>query len=399
MTKMNPNILHKLIQIQSPSNFETDMREYIKTIIPKHKKLSIKSDRNTSLAYYLNNNKKKTVLIDAHMDEISGQIISINQDGFLTINMTGPLIDHMHGRPVTIFSSKLNKKIKGVILIQHAHLKQARKRKNDEYNKQILYVDIGSKSKKETEKKVEIGDSVILDYSYTYLKKNIISSRGLDNKLGVYVLIHLLLYFLKNNKQLKYNIIFNFTGDEETGRTSVSHLKNIPVDSILVLDTDWSSDVPFIDQEIYGKTNIGEGVIVTRSDVDDGLFEIFNKISKKNKIPIQVMVPLEGESMMSHYIQQYTTKTQFLGMALRNIHSPVETADLKDTVYLFNLVKHFLTYENVTKQKTKKSKKKSQNKKQKKSQQNTKRKSKRKSQKKSQKNKKQTSRKKSTQKK
>jgi putative aminopeptidase FrvX len=343
MTMMDINILHKLISVHAPSNFETDMREYIKSVIPNNKHLSIISDRNTSLAFYLNKGKKKTVLIDAHMDEISGQIVSINDKGFITIQMTGPLIEHMHGRPVTIFSSILNKKIPGVILIQHAHLKQTRKEKKDEYNKEILYVDIGSSSKKETKSKVEIGDPVIVDYLYTHLKKNIITSRGLDNKLGVFVLIHLLLYCLKHGSTLQYNVIFNFTGDEETGRTSVSHFKDIILDSIIVIDTDWASDVPFINQDVYGVADIGKGAIVTRSDVDDGLFERFKTISKKHNIPIQVSVPIAGETTMSHYIQQYTTRTQFLGMALRNIHSPVEIANIKDTQSVFDLVKFFLT--------------------------------------------------------
>lgn len=59
MSIQDVTILHKLIQIHSPSNFETDMRGFIKSIIPKNKNLSIISDRNTSLAFYLNKNKKK----------------------------------------------------------------------------------------------------------------------------------------------------------------------------------------------------------------------------------------------------------------------------------------------------------------------------------------------------
>lgn len=129
MKTIKRNILHSLIDIQSPSNFETEMRNHIKSIIPTHKRLSIISDRNTSLAFHLDTGSKKTILIDAHMDEISGQIISILDNGFMSIQMTGPLIEHMHGRPVTIFSSKLDKKIKGTILIQHAHTKDVREKK------------------------------------------------------------------------------------------------------------------------------------------------------------------------------------------------------------------------------------------------------------------------------
>ena len=356
-SKMNPNILHSLIKIKSPSNFETNMREYIKSIIPAHPKMSIISDRNTSLAFHLHNGKKHTILIDAHMDEISGQIISITEEGFLTANMTGPLLEYMHGRPIILFSSKTNTEIKGVLMIQQAHLKDYREDNDDFYNKNVLYIDIGSSSKSESQKKIEIGDPFVLDYSYYYLKKDIITSRGLDNKLGVYILIHLLLYFLKKNTNLQYNVIFNFTGDEETGKSSVSHFKDIDIQSIIVIDTDWSSDMPFLDETIYGEVSLGKGPVVTRSDEDDGLFSTFKQLANTHNIPLQVMVPMAGGSMLSHYIKNYTADTQFIAVPLRNIHSPVETGNLKDCLQLYQLMIIFLNHSLYTKKKSSSNKK------------------------------------------
>ena len=342
-SKMDPAILHSLIKIKSPSNFETKMREHIKSIVPTHSKLSIISDKNTSLAFYLNKGMKQTVLIDAHMDEISGQIVSINNEGFLTVTMTGPLLEYMHGRPVILFSSKTNTEIKGTLMVQHAHLKNYREDNEDFYNKNILHVDIGSSSKKESLKKIEIGDPFVLDYSYYYLKKNIITSRGLDNKFGVYILIHILKYLLKHMNDLQYNVIFNFSGDEETGKSSISHLNDILLDSIIVIDTDWSSDTPFLDQDIYGEVNIGRGPVLTRSDEDDGLFGTFKQLANTHSIPLQIMVPLSGGSMLSHYIRNFTAKTQFIGVPLRNIHSPVETGHLHDCVQAYQLIVLFLS--------------------------------------------------------
>jgi len=65
---MNTNILHTLIRTHAPSNFETSIRNYIKSVIPSHKKVSLVSDKNTALAYHLNVNKKKTIVPDSHMD-------------------------------------------------------------------------------------------------------------------------------------------------------------------------------------------------------------------------------------------------------------------------------------------------------------------------------------------
>ena len=342
MSKINTKILHGLLNIGAPTNDESLIREFIKKQIPQHNKLTKISDLNTSLSYHLNIKKKKTILIDAHMDEIRGQIINITSEGFLTVNILGGLVEYMHGRPIVIYSSKVNKLVKGVTLIQHAHLKQLRQKYKNEYNKEILYADIGAESKASAMTKVEIGDYLIFDYKYRYLNKDIISARGLDNKLGVYVVIQLLTYFIKNITKLKYNLIISFSGDEESGKTSLSHLKKFKLDSIIVVDTDWSSDVPFINSDIYGSINIGAGAVITRGDEDDGLFIKFRDLSKKYKIPTQIVTNIAGGSMLSSYLTQYSTKTQFIGIPLRNIHSPVETANLKDCIHVFSILKKFL---------------------------------------------------------
>ena len=342
MSKINTKILHGLLNIGAPTNNEEQMRKFIKTLIPKHKNLSKISDRNTSLSYYLDANKKKTVLIDAHMDEIRGQIINITADGFLTINILGGLVEYMHGRPIIIYSTKNKKVIHGVTMVQHAHLKQLRKKYQNEYNKQILYADIGVKTKKEAIAKVEIGDYLIFNYQYRYLNKNILSARGLDNKLGVYVVIQLLKYFIKNIKKLKYNLVISFSGDEESGKTSLTHLKKFKLNAIIVIDTDWASDVPFLNSDVYGTINIGDGAVITRGDEDDGLFIKFRDLAKKHRIPTQVVTNIAGGSILSSFLTQFSTKTQFIGIPLRNIHSPVETANIKDCIHVFNLIKKFL---------------------------------------------------------
>ena len=341
MSKINTKLLHGLLNIGAPTNNEHAIRTFIKTQIPNHSKLTKLSDLNTSLSYHLNANKKKTILIDAHMDEIRGQIINITPDGFLTINILGGLVEYAHGRPITIYSSKVDTVVNGVTLVQHAHVKQLRKKYKNDYNKAILYADIGAKSKKDAMAKVEIGDYLLFNYEYRYLNKDVISARGLDNKLGVYVVIQLLKYFIKNITKLKYNLIISFSGDEESGKTSLSHLKNFKLDSIIVVDTDWSTDVPFLNSDIYGSINIGGGAVITRGDEDDGLFIKFRDLSKKYKIPTQIVTNIAGGSMLSSYLEQYSTKTQFIGIPLRNIHSPVETANTKDCVHVFNLLKKF----------------------------------------------------------
>ena len=62
-----------------------------------------------------------------------------------------------------------------------------------------MWIDIGAKDNKEAQKMINIGDSVVIDFTFKFLNNKLFVGRGLDNKLGTAVLIELLKYFDKNH--------------------------------------------------------------------------------------------------------------------------------------------------------------------------------------------------------
>ena len=334
-------ILEELINIYSPSNHEQDLCNYIKNIPVKNFKLI--NRQITSLTYYLDNKSDKTLLVDAHIDEVCSKIINITTEGFILATGVGQSSKMMFARPAKIMSSKLNKLVSGVYLNDVPHIARTRKKYRDKYNENMLYFDIGVKTKEEALEKVEIGDPIIPDYTYSYLNDNMFVGRALDNKVGTFILIKLLKYFDKNKDKSKYNLLFNFSGKEETGSISYLQFQKFKIHSILVLDTAWSTDVPFIDDNKYGDINLGDGIVISRGSDDSGLFDVFRNLSKTHKIPLQIEYPMGGSTNLGAF-SKFNTFTQNIAIPIRNIHSPTEIINIDDIRKMYELLKLFIKY-------------------------------------------------------
>jgi len=334
-------ILENLINIYSPSNEERELCTFLTNIklnnfIPDDKIIN-------SVIFRLNLGRKKTVLLDAHIDEIHSRVVSITQNGFLVVKVIGSHPKNLMGRPVKIISTKKKKSeiLDGVFLADIPHLKDIQEKYSDKFNEEVLYVDIGALNKEEAYDRIEIGDSIIPDYGYSYLTKDLFRGRGLDNKLGVFTLIKLLQFFDKNPDRSAYNIIINFSGKEEVSKAPYLHHRDTKIDTIIVVDTDCATDVPFVNEELYGLVELGRGPVITRSSEDSGLYNILKSIATKNQIPIQIHFPLVGGTNLSD-LSKYNTLSQFIGIPIRNIHSPTEICNLNDIDNSVKLLQKFI---------------------------------------------------------
>ena len=336
---MNLDILKDLLSLDSPVDHEIEIINYIKKFNWNNFKIFEKLSNNKNFVLYKNNNSKKNLLIDAHIDEICSRIHLITDEGFLIVKSIGTDESNLFGKPVKVISSVTNKKYRGVYLIDPPHFKNLRKKYDNKINKNLLYVDLGFKNKKEAEKKVRIGDHVLIDYPHFQINKDTITGRGLDNKIGTSILINLLNYF--NKHKSKFNLIFNFSSKEEIGKTSYLNHNIFQINEIIVMDTTFATDVPFIKKELYGDVSLSKGPVLERGGANNNIYKKIIKIAKQNKIPYQDYLANAGGSNLDSF-SKFTCSSQFVGIPTRNIHSGVETANIKDIKNTFNLIKKYL---------------------------------------------------------
>jgi len=290
-----------------------------------------------------------TILLTAHMDEIGMIVSHIEDDGSLRIRKIGLLDDRLLiGRDVEICSKKGI--IPGVIGIRPPHLMPSlndinRKRYHRAPKWDEIFVDIGTSSRKESEKLgVTIMDPIVFEKSFLDLHNGRLAVRGLDDRAGCALLIQVLEYIYKKKNKKFDKITFSWTVQEEIGAVGAKSLSNDGRwDIVLVIDSYACADVPEVPYH-FGPASLGKGPVLRMMDhysiSDKNLAEHAIKIAKREGIPLQ-FGPTGGFTDGMHF-QSKGSSMLMLSFPIRYMHSPVEMVDLKDLDNLLRLVIAFI---------------------------------------------------------
>ena len=133
----------------------------------------------------------------------------------------------------------------------------------------------------------------------------------------------------------------HFSSREEIGKSAYLNHDIFQIDEIIVLDTTFATDVPFIKNNLYGDVRLSKGPVLERGGANSNLYKKIIKIAKQNKIPYQNYLSNAGGSNLDLF-SKFSCSSQFVGVPTRNIHSGVETANLQDIKNTFNLIKNYL---------------------------------------------------------
>ena len=162
--------LKKLSELFGVSGCETEVREYIKSVI-SGKCDSVNTDPMGNLiAFRRGRSDKKRVLIGANIDEPGFIVSGMTDSGYLKFKAVGS------PDPRTVISKRVvtDKGVKGVIGMKAIHL-QTKKEREAAVKTGSLYIDIGCSKRSGAEKRVSLGDYVTFD---TRFKENGDTLRG-----------------------------------------------------------------------------------------------------------------------------------------------------------------------------------------------------------------------------
>jgi putative aminopeptidase FrvX len=352
MSYIDEELLIQITSKLSPSGYEKELSLFIKKYIDDNcTNVKAVFDSNELYAFRLSQKSKtKTILFDAHIDQVSCRVFNITNDGFLLCKSFGMNNIDILGSRCTVITR--TGKIQGIISILPPHL---------DLQDNTIIVDIFTESKEESEKIVEIGDSVLFDSKIEIISSNsknkYITGAGLDNHIGIYVLTKLFLE-IDRLDQIDYNFIAHFSGREEVGGlryiNMLSDIDKIPkkIDIIIVIDTDVATDLPNIDKAAFADSKLGEGTILSRNMVDDNdIYRYISDIANDNNIKYQVtMSDGNGGNNLAYY-GKINSIGQSIGIPLRYMHSAVELVrldDINNTIsllykFILNLDRFFIT--------------------------------------------------------
>ena len=314
---------------------EKEVRELIKAEIAGYAD-EITTDRLGNLIAVKNkNSSKRHIALCAHMDEVGLCITAIDKDGYLKFETWGVDARVLYSKPVSVGADK----IPGVIGAAPIHL-LPRDRREKAVPSDKLYIDIGTKSKEESEKYVSRGDYAAFVGEYTEFGDHKIKAKALDDRAGCAAVIEI----LKCETENKLTAVFSVQ-EETGGKGSAVAANRIDAELVIVIEGTLCADTEEGDERQV--TVSGGGPAISLADMSSVyLREYVDSVAacaEKHDIPYQFRRSgAGGTDAGKFHLAKGGTPCVGIAVPCRYIHSPVSVMDSRDYENLIRLVKEYV---------------------------------------------------------
>lgn len=333
--------LEELLVTPSPTGFESAGQkvwtEYVGDFAD-----SVESDAYGSACAKLNTSYDViTVMLEAHCDEIGMIVQHITDDGYIYVNKLGGS-DSTIARAKRVNIHAQSGIVSGVTGNTAIHLQEKKNGGGNQPAWKDIYVDIGASSKEEALKLVQVGDPITYADDYDYLSDEILSGRALDNRIGGFMIAQVLKNLTQRRDELKVNVVALNSVQEEVGGYGARMMSyRIDPDMALVTDVTHATDTPGIDHKEHGLVKLGKGPSIQHGGANHPkIVEYVEEVAKDKEIELQheATSVRTGTDTDSIFHQKAGIPSALISLPLRYMHSPVETASMKDVKTLINLM-------------------------------------------------------------
>ena len=317
------------------SGFENDFSKTLKGLLEEYcQETRLESNGNVIGFLKEFDPRKKTILLEAHLDRIGLMVSEICDDGFLKFRAIGGVDERiLPASEVYILGSEV---LFGVIGAVPPHLKGLTDGEEKPPKILDMLIDTGL-TKEEVCQKVSVGTPVLMKSEFLELLDGKIASSALDNRIGVAAILKCL-DMLKETEP-SVNLAVAFTSGEELG-----------LQGAWTLDTDAKIDLAVVVDVTHGKTldsekidtfKLGSGVIICRGpNFDRKVSSKIVNLAKTKNIPydIEVSPAHTGTNAWALQVLGKGMITALLSVPIRYMHTTVETLDIQDVETLTNLL-------------------------------------------------------------
>lgn len=250
-------LIKTLCAVDGVSGYEDNVRAIIQKMIAPHvEKMTIDAMGNLIALKRGKKPSQRRLLICAHTDEIGALVFRITERGLIKLVAVGTLDPRVIlGQRVRIGKNN----IRGVVAIKAIQLtSEAEKRTLPALDS--MYVDIGAKSKYETDQVVRIGDPVAFDNQPSEFGQDRLRAKAIDDRIGCAVMVTLI------REELPYDTWFAFSTCEEVGlRGAAALTERVQPDCTIVLEGTSAGDIPGVGTHNHS-TYQGGGAVVSLAD-------------------------------------------------------------------------------------------------------------------------------------
>jgi endoglucanase len=323
------SFLKSLLQTPSPSGFERPIQDVVRAWARQYAD-EVRTDRHGNVIAVRHPGGQPRIMLAGHCDQIGLMVQHIDDNGFLYVQPIGGWdMQILLGQPLTVWTR--GGAVNGVLSRKAPHLLT-----NDERNKvpqfNDVWIDIGVKDRKEAEQLVTLGDPVTVTLQYRELRNNFVSSPGLDDKVGVWVVMETLR--LLRGRQLQASVYCVSTVQEEIGlRGATTSAYGIHPTIGIAVDVCHATDTPGNDKKNVGDIKLNGGPVVFRGpNINPRVFDRLEETARNREIGVQIRGAPRATGTDANVIQisRDGVAAGLVGIPNRYMHSPVEVVCLDD---------------------------------------------------------------------
>jgi putative aminopeptidase FrvX len=332
--------LKQLLHTPSASGFERaiqdGIRDWARPLADE-----LRTDRHGNVIAVLNPRGNPRIMLAGHCDQIALMVQHIDDTGYLYVQPIGGWdMQILLGQGLTVWTKE--GPVAGVLSRKAPHLLT-----NEERNKVPLFtdvwVDIGAKDRKDAEAVVTPGDPVTFTLASREMRNGLITSPGLDDKVGVWTVMESLR--LLHGRPLQAAVYCVSTVQEEIGlRGAVTSSYGIHPAVGIAVDVCHASDTPGNDKKQLGDTRLGGGPVIFRGpNINPRVFERLESAAREHDIAVQVRGAPRATGTDANVMQlsRDGVATGIIGIPNRYMHSPVEVVSLSDLERAAELLAEF----------------------------------------------------------
>ena len=323
----------KLLSVVAPSGFEAARSEIIEELAKPYVDEISRDGIGNLIAHKKGTGKK--ILLSAHMDTLGVIVKKITDKGYLKIEQLGNSFPpYLVCTPVKFYNG-----VKGNICTSSkiTDLKDFGSVKNKD-----LYIDIGAKDADEANSMISVGDYAAVDLEPRMLLNNNMTSPYCDDITGCIAL----LIAMQNAKDSKNDIYYVFSTQEELrlgGATVASH--HIKADIGIAVDVALAGDAPEACED--NDVVLGKGPIIEIKDnsivCTPHIVKKLRSVAEKENINYQhVVMGIGGCDGSVIQRSRAGVPTGVLGIPMRCLHLPCETANVTDVENAGKLIAAFV---------------------------------------------------------
>ncbi|MBE0635773.1 M42 family metallopeptidase [Candidatus Bipolaricaulota bacterium] len=342
------DLLRQLSDTFGVSGFEDDVRELVRSLVTPFVD-EVKTDAlgNLFAIRRCSNPEAKTLMLDAHMDEIGFIVKWVEEDGFLRFAPLGgwdPRIVPGHRVEIQTRSGRIQT---GVIGTAPPHILSDEARKAPLPLEQ-MFIDIGAPSLEDAQAMgIRIGDPLTIHYPFMALTDDCVTGKAFDDRAGCAVLIETAERLAQQN--LDVTVVYAFVFGEEVGlRGARTAAFQIEPDLAIAVEGTIGADMPGVPDHSQ-PVRLGFGPAISVADrsiiITRKVLHAMEAIADEAGIAYQYKLPTYGgtDAGAIHLVRGGVL-AGIVSVPCRYIHSPISTLRLSDfeltSRYVTELVKH-----------------------------------------------------------